>query len=103
MIERLTADGEDCINKECLVFDNEEFYCCFGPTTQLNAVTKARELNEKHAGKDEVSALKTRIAELEKIAYAVQSAVDKVYGSYSTYEIYVDTVDKARELLKEKE
>lgn len=65
-MERFTADGEDCINKEWLVFDNEEFYCCFGPTTQLNAVTKARELNEKHAGKDEVSALKTRIAELEK-------------------------------------
>lgn len=65
-MERFTADGEDSINKEWLVFDNEEFYCCFGPTTQLNAVTKARELNEKHAGKDEVSALKTRITELEK-------------------------------------
>ena len=65
MMERFTADGEDSINKGWLVFDNEECYCCFGPTTQLNAVAKARELNEKHAGKDEVSALKTRIAELE--------------------------------------
>jgi hypothetical protein len=49
---RFTAEGEDCSNKDWLVFDNEECYCCFGPTTQLNAVTKARELNNTYKERD---------------------------------------------------
>jgi hypothetical protein len=46
-MERFTASGADWSNKDWLVFDNEEFYCVFGPTTQLNAIDKARELNKK--------------------------------------------------------
>jgi hypothetical protein len=41
-----------------------------------------------------------RIESLESIAYAVQSA-DLCYGSYSTYEIDGDTVERAKELLNE--
>jgi len=43
-----------------------------------------------------------RITELENIAYSVQSA-DLCYGSYSTYEIDGDVVEKAKELLKEQD
>jgi hypothetical protein len=43
-----------------------------------------------------------RIAELESIAYSVQSA-DLCYGSYSTYEIDSSVVEKAKNLLKEQD
>ena len=52
MMERFTADGEDWSKRDWIVFDNEACYCCFGPTTQLNAVDKARELNNTYKGQE---------------------------------------------------
>jgi hypothetical protein len=49
-MERFTAEGKGWVNGDWVVFDNEKCYCCYGPTTQLNAVAKARELNNKEQG-----------------------------------------------------
>ena len=52
---------------------------------------------------DEISELyESRIKALEGIAYSVQSA-DLCYGSYTMYEIYEDTVYKAKEILGEQD
>jgi hypothetical protein len=74
--------------------------------TELNYAFKACEMPEDDFVylAEDVDALlgekEKRIKALESIAYSVQSA-DLCYGSYTTYEIYEDTVYKAKEILGE--
>jgi hypothetical protein len=64
---RFTASEDK--HGDWLVFDNEDFYCCYGPTTEPDATSEMRKLNRQNSEKnkeDEVSILTKRIAELEK-------------------------------------
>ena len=76
--------------------------------TELNHALKACEMPEDDFVylAENVDALleekDKRIKALESIAYSVQSAA-LCYGSYTTYEIYVDTVYKAKEILGEQD
>jgi hypothetical protein len=62
--ERFTANCANWSSKDWLVFDNEELYCCFGPTNEASAISKAIELNNENEKKDEISVLKERITSL---------------------------------------
>lgn len=46
MSDRYTASIDE--KGKWLVFDNENFYCCYGPTSKYDAIRKTDELNKEN-------------------------------------------------------
>ena len=87
MSERFTASEDK--KGEWLVFDNEDFYCCYGTTGEYDAINEAIKLNAKNSGKDEISTLKDRIAELEQIINVQDGELDDFRGIENTGQLNV--------------
>lgn len=61
--DRFTASEDK--HGDWLVFDNEDFYCCYGPTNEHDAVSEAIRLNGSKQ-ESELVELRKKNAELEK-------------------------------------
>jgi hypothetical protein len=74
MNNRFTASEDK--HGDWLIFDNEDFYCCYGPTTEPDATSEMRKLNRQNNEKNKkVSILTKRIVELEETINDIVEAV----------------------------
>ncbi len=56
---RFTASEDK--DGDWLVFDNEDFYCCYGPTNKYDAMNKMLELNNENSMKDKIVTDNTQV------------------------------------------
>jgi hypothetical protein len=50
MRNRFTASADK--QGDWLVFDNEDMYCCYGPTTEHDAISEMVKLNQQNSEKN---------------------------------------------------